>query len=124
MAFLGFGKEDNKKVTPKKKEALSTPKVEVSSRADYSSVLQRPRITEKAAILAEERNVYTFNVDPKASKKEIEKAIIANYKVRPIKINISDIKRKKVITRGKKGIKAGGKKAMVYLKEGDKIEFV
>jgi len=111
----------------KKKKEVARPtsvgKVSTSV-SDYSGVLIKPRITEKATILAEENNVYTFNVDPRASKKEISKAVQKNYEVNPVKVNISDVKRKRVFARGKKGIKAGGKKAMVYLKKGDKIEFV
>jgi len=143
MAFLGFGKKENKEQKtdvnqsetsiPKKTEVTKkavepkTKKAPVSSgtsSVDYSSILINPRITEKAAIIAEEGNIYTFNVHPDANKKEVAKAIETIYKVKPVKVNIGQIKRKKVISRGKVGMKAGGKKAMVYLKEGDKIEFV
>ena len=95
-----------------------------TSVTDHSNVLIKPRITEKATIIAEEGRVYTFNVHPDATKKEIAKAVEKNFKVIPIKVNVSPIKRKKVMRRGKIGMTAGGKKAMVYLKEGDSIEFV
>jgi ribosomal protein L23 len=49
-------------------------------------------------------------------------AIKAYYKVVPIKINVVRNPTKKVFIRGKKGIKAGVKKAYVYLKKGDKLE--
>ncbi|HJN62715.1 MAG TPA: 50S ribosomal protein L23 [Candidatus Paceibacterota bacterium] len=145
MSFLGFGKKkkeekkveettpvkDVPKTTPEAKTKKPVPKKQVSektsivsSSADLSGVIIRPRITEKSTILAEEGNVYTFDVHPNATKKEVEKAVVNNYKVQPLKVNVSDIKRKTVMTRGKKGKKAGGKKAMVYLKDGDKIEFV
>ena len=92
--------------------------------SDYTGVLLHPRITEKSAIIAEEGNVYTFDVHPRATKKEVLKAVLKNYNIRPFRINISTIRQKKVFSRGKVGFKAGGKKAMVYLKKGDKIEFV
>ena len=57
-------------------------------------------------------------------KKEIEKSIQKMYNVIPVKINTAKIPDKLVSYRGKLGIKSGGKKAYVYLKKGDKIEFV
>lgn len=85
-------------------------------------VLRTPRITEKATIVAE-KNVYTFNVDPKATKSEIVKAIQALYDVTPVKVAVVNRPARKVFVRGKLGTKSGSKKAMVYLKKGDKIDF-
>jgi len=85
--------------------------------------IKNPRITEKASD-ASEKNIYVFNVATSANKTEIKKAIFSLYKVKPIKVNILPIPHKKVIFKGKKGLKGGGKKAVVYLKEGDKIEIV
>lgn len=84
--------------------------------------LRGPRITEKATVVAEQ-NVYTFNVAPTATKPEIVKAIKALYGVTPTKIAIVNRPARKVFKRGKLGVKSGAKKAMVYLKKGDKIEF-
>lgn len=86
--------------------------------------LIRPRVTEKASFQAETKNVYTFEVSKTANKYQIAKAVKDNYKVTPLFVRIATIKEKKVFVRGKAGIKAGGKKAYVYLKKGDKIEFV
>lgn len=85
--------------------------------------IKNPRITEKASFNAE-RNVYTFDVALDANKTEIKKAIFSIYKVHPVKVNILKVKEKQVFSRGQKGVKSGGKKALVYLKEGDKIEFI
>lgn len=87
------------------------------------SPIKNPRITEKASSIFEQ-NIYTFNVAKDANKKEIEKAIFALYKVKPIKINVLPIPYKNVMARGKKGVRGGGKKALVYLKKEDKIEFI
>ena len=86
--------------------------------------LIKPRVTEKASFQAETKNVYTFEVSKTANKYQITKAVKDNYKVRPLFVRIASRKAKKVIVRGKSGVKAGGKKAYVYLKKGDKIEFV
>ncbi len=86
-----------------------------------SSALTSPRITEKASMLYE-NGVYSFNVPASTTKTEIKKAIEGIYKVKPVKIAIINTPRKEVFIRGRKGFKGGGKKAYVYLKEGDKIE--
>jgi large subunit ribosomal protein L23 len=80
------------------------------------------RITEKSAIFAD-KGIYTFNVVPSANKNEIKKAIKLLYNVSPTKISITQITKKVVLRRGIPGVKAGGKKAVVYLKKGDKIAF-
>ncbi len=88
------------------------------------SIIKNPRITEKASF-AMEANVYTFDVSPSANKTEIKKAIFALYKVKPTKVNVVTIPTKKTSLRGRfESSKGGGAKAMVYLKKGDKIEFI
>lgn len=86
-------------------------------------IIKNPRITEKATN-AIEQNVYTFDILDSANKTEIKKAVFALYKVKPVKVNILRVPDKKILLRGKEGTKGGGKKAVVYLKEGDKIEFI
>lgn len=88
----------------------------------YASVLLRPRITEKANNLVNNGNVHAFEIDASATKAQVAGAVKAFYKVTPEKINIVRNPSKNVFVRGKKGVKAGVKKAYVYLKEGDKIE--
>ncbi|PIP86519.1 50S ribosomal protein L23 [Candidatus Campbellbacteria bacterium CG11_big_fil_rev_8_21_14_0_20_44_21] len=136
-AFLrkedSFSKKASEKKEIKKSGKPSAPRVQDTKtneatpsvfRGNYENILIKPRITEKTAIIAEDGNVYTFNIHPDGTKKEVMKAIWALYKVKPVKVNITQIKRKIVFRRNKKGMTAGGKKAMVYLKSGDKIEFV
>ena len=94
--------------------------------ADFTSVLISPRITEKASMLAqiEKAPVYTFDVHPSATKISIAKAIQDVYNVKPLKIRVVQVPEKKVFSRGRAGVKKGGKKAYVYLKAGEKIEIV
>lgn len=87
------------------------------------NLIKNPRITEKASN-AFEHNVYTFDVTEDANKTEIKKAIFALYKVKPVKVNMIPVPSKQVVSRGKAGVKSGGKKALVFLKTGDKIELV
>lgn len=88
------------------------------------NVLKGPRITEKAAIAADSRNVYTFEVTKDSTKESIARSIKEVYKVTPVKVRVVSIPARKVFIRGKKGEKSAFKKAYVYLKKGDKIELM
>jgi large subunit ribosomal protein L23 len=90
---------------------------------NISSVLLRPRVTEKASVLAE-KNTYVFEINPRANKQDVAAAVTYAYKVTPQKVRIVNLPRKRVFSRGKLGMQSGVKKAFVYLKQGDKIEFI
>ena len=84
-------------------------------------LLESPRVSEKAAILAS-KGVYVFNVPVKANKVEIRKAVEASYKV-----HVTDVRTSrgigKVVRRGRtSGVRNRWKKAMVSVKAGEKIE--
>ena len=85
--------------------------------------LKGPRITEKASMLSG-KNIYTFNVPKEFNKLEIAKAVEQLFKVKPVRVRVIAVPSKRITFRGKPGVKRGGKKALVYLKAGDKIEFV
>ncbi len=103
-----------KKTTEKKVEAKLGNRV---------NALVRPHITEKAAILAE-KGTYVFEVARDTNKIEIAKAVATLYGVTPVKVNIINLPRTRVFVRGKVGMKAGVRKALVTLKKGDKIELI
>ena len=86
-------------------------------------ILLAPRITEKAAYLAES-GCYTFNVVPGDTKQEVVCAVRDVYQVTPRKVTFAAVPRKVVRTRNtnRMGKTSGGKKAYVFLKKGDKIE--
>ena len=88
-----------------------------------TTIIKNPRVTEKGSF-AMEQNVYTFDIIQSANKTEIKKAIFALYKVHPVKVNVLTVPKKNVMSKGKAGTKGGGRKALVYLKKGDKIEFI
>lgn len=113
--------EETKKVA--KVSSKASADKGLASSFDGGLVIANPRITEKAAYAAD-KNVYTFDVAPRAGKLEVVKAIQSIYKVTPIRVNILAIPTKRVFRQKHTGVKGGGKKAYVYLKKGDKIEFV
>mgnify|MGYP001566823645 CR=1 FL=1 len=100
-----------------------SPKTVIWNKIMKTDLIKNPRVTEKASF-STEQNVYTFDVSISANKTEIKKAILALYKVKPIKVNVLTVPKKSIMSRGKAGVKSGGRKALVYLKAGDKIEFM
>lgn len=84
-------------------------------------ILKRPVITEKSMSLLGD-NKYTLIVDPNANKVEIKKAVEELFKVKVKKVNTMRIKGKVKRVRNIVGRRPDVKKAIVTLKEGDKIE--
>jgi large subunit ribosomal protein L23 len=72
--------------------------------------------------MLKEKGVYGFRVRPDATKPMIKRAIEELYRVKVKKIGIVKMPSKKIFSRGRWGKKPGYKKALVYLKKGEKIE--
>ncbi|MFZ5596990.1 MAG: 50S ribosomal protein L23 [Bacillota bacterium] len=88
---------------------------------DSRDILKKPLITEKTMDLAGE-NKYTFVVDLNSNKIEIKRAVEELFKVKVTKVHTIRCKGKEVRVRGRLGRTSDYKKAIVTLKEGDKIE--
>lgn len=88
------------------------------------ATIHRPRLTEKAANLSSQ-NVYTFDIAQDATKHDVVRAVQSLYKVTPVKVNVVNTKGKSVTlrTRRGKGTQNNTRKAYVYLKKGDVIDF-
>lgn len=67
---------------------------------------------------------YLFWVDAKANKVEISDAVESIYKVKVGKVNTINVKGKPKRVRYTMGMTSGWKKAVVTLKEGNKIDVV
>jgi large subunit ribosomal protein L23 len=88
-------------------------------------IIQRASLTEKSSMLSEKLNKYVFRVSPRANKIQIKHAIERLFQKKVIDVNTSNYAGKKKRERTQSyGRKAHWKKAIVTLKEGDKIEFV
>ncbi len=103
---------------PEEKKETATPE-QVSELA--SLLISSPHITEKSAGMAE-RSAYIFKVSPKANKISVRRAIKELYGFEPVKVRVLNMPSKARFIRGRKGVKSGFKKAIVFLREGDKIE--
>lgn len=84
-------------------------------------ILRKPVVTEKSTSLLQD-NKYTFLVDPRANKTEIKQAVEKIFKVKVEKVNTMRVKGKFKRVRNILGKTPDRKKAIVKLKEGDKIE--
>lgn len=84
-------------------------------------LIKKPLITEKATDLSASGK-YVFIVKRSATKKEVEKALREIYRVDAVKVNIVNLPGKPKRFRGIKSHKAGVKKAVVTLKQGQKID--
>ncbi len=114
-------KDDMANKAEKYKEAqVSEPK-----NVRYNDIVLTPRITEKSVKLMD-KGIYTFNILKDANKTEVAKAIKEIFGVEPLKVRIINYpaKIKRNYRTGNIGKKSGGKKALVYLKEGDKISII
>jgi len=111
---------DKEKVKDKGRPSTTTKTREAKITKAYR-ILKIPQVTEKATDLTKE-NQYIFRVFPRTNKTEIKKAINDLYGV-----DVSDVKIIKVPAKRRKigrisGWRKGYKKAIVRLKEGQKIE--
>lgn len=91
-----------------------------------TAILFRPIVTEKMTAL-EARRQYAFEVERDANKIEIQKAIEKKFNVNITSIRTINIKGKQKTQMTRRGRFTGKtsqwKKAIITLKEGEKIEF-
>ena len=80
------------------------------------------RVTEKGARQAEKHNQYTVVADPRASKFDIRRAVQELFNVKVVRVNTMNVRGKARRQRTPaEGRAPHWKKAIVTLKEGDKI---
>jgi len=88
------------------------------------NIIIRPVITEKSTLLKEGQNLLCFQVDKRATKIDVRRAVEKLFKVRVDSVRIINIKPKKKRLGRFEGTKPGWKKAYVKLKKGEKsIEY-
>ncbi len=86
-------------------------------------IIRRPLITEKSTRQKEANRQYAFEVDRGANKIEIQSAVERLFKVKVLQVRTCNVLGK-IKRLGKKyGKRSDWKKAIVTLKEGDRIDF-
>ncbi len=86
-------------------------------------IIRRPLITEKSTRQKEEGGQYAFEVHRDANKIEIQSAIERLFKVKVLQVRTSNVMGKMKRLGRKYGKRPDWKKAIITLKEGDRIDF-
>ena len=87
-------------------------------------VLQGPLLTEKGTLLKEKDNKVLFKVSKNANKIEIKNAVESIFKVKVDCVTTMNYKGKKKRMGKYEGKRSDWKKAIVTLKEGEKLDFI
>ena len=88
-----------------------------------SDIIKTIRLTEKATLLSEKQNQYVFHVATDAGKIQIKQAIEKLFNKKVVAVNTTNYAgKKKRERRADFGRKPHWKKAIVTLKEGEKID--
>ena len=85
------------------------------------AILKRPVITEKATDM-QDQGKYTFEVAPQATKLQIKEAVEKAFDVRVVKVNTMNVHGKTKRLGARVFKTSGWKKAIVTLKQGDRID--
>src|SRR5687768_13590177 len=93
----------------------------MSTKQDPRDVILAPVVSEKSYGLID-NNAYTFVVHPNANKTEIRQAIEQIWDVNVLSVNTLNRKGKKKRFRFTEGKRSDTKRAIVKLREGDKID--
>ena len=88
-------------------------------------IIRTIRLTEKSTILTDKGNKYVFEVNPAANKLEIKAAVESLFQKRVVSVNTANYAgKKKRERRADFGRRPHWKKAIVTLKEGEKLDLV
>lgn len=127
MDFLKKKEDAKKSKKPEKKtEKASVAPVSkvITNKGGFSfDIIKAPHISEKGSYLAE-KDQYIFQVNERSNKQEIKKAIKGIYGVDVLSVNIIQIPAKKRRLGKTQGFRKAFKKAIVRIKEGQKIEII
>jgi large subunit ribosomal protein L23 len=88
------------------------------------NILLAPLLTEKGTVLKEKDNKVVFRVARDANKIEIKKAVEEILKVKVDRVTTINYKGKKKRLGKFEGKRPDWKKAIVTLKEGEKLDFI
>ncbi len=86
-------------------------------------IIRRPLITEKSTQQKEVNRQYAFEVDRGANKIEIQSAVERLFKVKVLDVRTCNVLGKIKRLGRRYGKRSDWKKAIVTLKEGDRIDF-
>jgi len=85
-------------------------------------VLVRPILTEKSGFQADNLSKYTFEVDGRATRADVKRAVEKAFEVSVTKVNMMLVPGKTRRWGRRVGVSSNWKKAVVTLAEGDSIQ--
>ena len=88
------------------------------------SIIKKPLLTEKGAAMKEAYNKVLVEVNPKANKIEIKKAMEELFKVKVESVATIKAHGKKKRWGKSVGMTSDRKKAIITLKKGEKLDFI
>ena len=89
---------------------------------EIHQIIKKILVTEKSTAAREKSNKYFFEVDRKANKMEISKAVEKLFKVKVVDVHVMHVLGKKKRTGKIMGQKSSWKKAIVTLEADSRIE--
>lgn len=87
-------------------------------------IIKRPLVTEKSTYLQDALNQYVFLVHPKANRLQVKKAVEQLFKVKVVDVHTLIRKGKPRRSYGRPITTRPHKRAIITLREGDKIDVV
>jgi large subunit ribosomal protein L23 len=88
---------------------------------DPRQIILAPVVSEKSYSLIED-NKYSFRVHPRSHKTQIRQAVEELFDVKVVAVNVMKVQSKPKRRGWTRGRKPGWKKAIVELRDGDRIE--
>lgn len=107
--------------TAKAAPEAKTDKKEAGKATQYSHVLVRPHMSEKAVAMAE-KGTYVFEVRTDVSAPEVRNAIKAIYGILPVQVRMMNIRSREVRFGRVTGKTRSWKKALITLPTGKKLD--
>jgi large subunit ribosomal protein L23 len=90
---------------------------------NHYNILEKPLITEKSTMMQEQGNWVMFQVKRSANKLQIKDAVQNIFNVTVLDVNTINVKPKSQRFGRHQGQTKAWKKAIILLKEGDRIDF-
>lgn len=91
---------------------------------EVHQIIKKLLVTEKSTVARDESNKYIFEVDRRANKVEIGRAVEKLFKVKVVDVRVMHVLGKKKRMGRVMGQKSSWKKAIVTLTAGNRIEVI
>src|ERR1035437_10259776 len=116
-------KKEVKKAEPKTEAVTKNTSAKTKTGKFSYDAIKQPHISEKASYLAE-KDQYVFEISPNYNKQQVRDSVEGIYGVDVRSVNIIRIPAKKRRLGRTEGFRKAYKKAVVTIKEGQKIEIL